>query len=368
MSPPRRTTWQLKPHTEVKHLILRHYLGAWFPILARWNRRIVYYDGFAGPGRYTGGEPGSPLVALNVALEHSSNLRSEVVFVFVEKHRARAEHLHKEVAGLRLRPNFNCTIIQDEFETALRSTLDDLKARGLQIAPTFALVDPFGIAGLPFDLIARLLRQQRCEVLITFMNHAIERWVTELPAQINTLLGNPDSAEIIAGSGDRIAAARTLYEISLKKEASFVRFFEMRNTKNRPIYDLFFATNNDLGHYRMKEAMWKAGESGEFSFSDGIDPDQATLFSRDAHGEFAPKLWAQFRGQTVFWEEVRKFTRDNTPYLDTHARGALKLLESPGGVERLGVKVDDNKADGTPRRKNSYPDGTRIAFAAEPMS
>ena len=62
MAAPKTTRWPLEPHTKAKHLILRLYLDAWLPIMATYNGRIVFLDGFAGPGRYTGGEDGSLLV------------------------------------------------------------------------------------------------------------------------------------------------------------------------------------------------------------------------------------------------------------------------------------------------------------------
>lgn len=58
MAPPRATHWALEPHTQAKHLILRRYLEAWLPIMATHNGRIVFVDGFAGPGRYVGREEG----------------------------------------------------------------------------------------------------------------------------------------------------------------------------------------------------------------------------------------------------------------------------------------------------------------------
>ena len=54
MPKPRGVVWELEPHTRVKHIILQKYLEAWFPILSRYNGRVVYYDGFAGPGEYSG--------------------------------------------------------------------------------------------------------------------------------------------------------------------------------------------------------------------------------------------------------------------------------------------------------------------------
>jgi len=68
MSKITETIWPIEPHTEAKLAILRKYLDAWIPILARWNQQILYVDGFAGPGEYVGkdGLPkdGSPLIAI----------------------------------------------------------------------------------------------------------------------------------------------------------------------------------------------------------------------------------------------------------------------------------------------------------------
>lgn len=49
------TIWPLDPHSPAKHAILRRYLQACVPILGRTHGRVVYIDGFAGPGVYTGG-------------------------------------------------------------------------------------------------------------------------------------------------------------------------------------------------------------------------------------------------------------------------------------------------------------------------
>ena len=52
----------------MKHLILQGYLEAWYPKL-KFARRLVFIDGFAGPGEYLGGEKGSPLIALDAAIK-----------------------------------------------------------------------------------------------------------------------------------------------------------------------------------------------------------------------------------------------------------------------------------------------------------
>ncbi|MEZ5064314.1 MAG: three-Cys-motif partner protein TcmP [bacterium] len=377
MAAPRTTIWDLDPHTKAKHDILRNYLSAWFPILANprvsipispATRRIVYYDGFAGPGRYSSGETGSPLIALDVARNHTALLNAELVFVFVENDPQRAEHLRREIDELDLPSNFNCQVRNEDFETALSSTLDYIDENGLRLAPTFALIDPFGISGLPFSLIERLLGHEGTEVLITFMNMPLQRFPDRIPDRINELCGHPDAAAQLAklnSAHARVLLARKLYEESLRRVARFVRLFEMRNSKNRHLYDLVFAGNHHLGHDRMKQAMWKLDGSGEFSFSDGKDRDQEVLFTAEPEKGLAVLLVRRFSGETVRSEVVKEYARDETIYLEKHATAALKLLEAQGGFEGRSIKVESIKADGKPRRKNTYPIGTTISFSGE---
>ena len=58
--PPRSTVWDLDDHTRGKHLVLRSYMDAWLPIVLNTYERALFVDGFAGPGEYRRGEPGSP--------------------------------------------------------------------------------------------------------------------------------------------------------------------------------------------------------------------------------------------------------------------------------------------------------------------
>ena len=62
--------WYLKRHTQVKHDILSTYLERWASTLsggrARARVALHYVDGFAGRGKYREGEPGSPLIAMQI--------------------------------------------------------------------------------------------------------------------------------------------------------------------------------------------------------------------------------------------------------------------------------------------------------------
>lgn len=89
MTTPRSVLWALDPHTTAKHRLLRAYLDRWLPIMATYQEKLLLVDGFAGPGRYAGGEDGSPLIMLKAFLEHAHRERigrTRLEYFFVERH------------------------------------------------------------------------------------------------------------------------------------------------------------------------------------------------------------------------------------------------------------------------------------------
>jgi three-Cys-motif partner protein len=360
---PKDTLWPIEPHTAAKHQILRKYLDAWLPILGTYNKRIVYVDGFAGPGRYTGGEPGSPIIALEAALTHQAKLPGELVFLFIEKRPDRADYLSGVIAKIRLTTSFKVKVERGTFADKLGTTLDELDSTSSQIAPTFALIDPFGFSGIPYTLIQRLLSKNKCEVLVTFMVDSINRWLEHpdenIKAHIVETFGTDEAIKIAEGTGDRVTELKNLYHRQLNKAAKFARYFEMRDRDGRLVYYLFFASNNSLGHLKMKEAMWKVDPMGEFSFSDSTNPDQQLLFKLDpSMTPLIADLAAKFRGVgQIPVTRVETYVQDHTAYLRKHMGEALGRLEVDGKL-----KVAENKADGKKRRSNTFPNEALVTF------
>ena len=363
MAVPKDTLWEIERHTSAKHQILRKYLDAWLPILGTYNARVVYVDGFAGPGRYTGGEPGSPIVALEAALTHQAKLPGELVFLFIEKDGARADHLTAEIAKLPLTTAFKVRVERGAFADKLGAMLDDLDRTSRQIAPTFALIDPFGFSGIPYALIQRLLSKNKCEVLVTVMVDSINRWLEHpkeaIKAHIVETFGTDEAIGIAEGTGDRVTELKNLYHRQLNGAAKFVRYFEMRDHDGRLVYYLFFASNNPLGHLKMKEAMWKVDPMGDFSFSDSTNPYQTLLFGLDpSMAPLAADMAAKFRSSgQVPVKRVEAHVQDGTAYLRKHMGEALLQLETGGKL-----KVAENKTDGKKRRARSFPNEALVTF------
>jgi three-Cys-motif partner protein len=193
---PKATIWELEPHTAAKHEILRRYIQAWAPILSQGNfPHLVFVDGFSEPGRYSKGEEGSPIIAVKAVIEQPRPIKAKVDFHFIELDRRRSHHLAAEIGALKLPPNVTAKIhgersFQDTFPVLWDSYAT---GPGRFRPPTFVFIDPFGFK-IPFSYVAKVLREQSCEVLITFMFEEINRFLSQgqQPDNFDDLFGCRD--------------------------------------------------------------------------------------------------------------------------------------------------------------------------------
>jgi three-Cys-motif partner protein len=308
MARPMETVWPIERHTKAKHRILRGYLDAWLPIMSQRNGRLVYVDGFAGPGIYAGGEPGSPIIALKSFLEHKyrERITSELVYVFIEENKERVERLREEVRKLgELPANVKIKVDFGTYEETFGQTLDQLEGEGKSLAPTFAFVDPFGYAQASMKLSGRFLQFDRCEVLIYVPLPFIARFLS-LPEQekaLTTLFGTDEwkAARDVRGE-ERLLLLHDLFQAQLKRECGldYVRSFEIVTAHRNSGYHLFFGTKHELGLQRMKEAMWRIDPREGQRFADSTSRDQMTLFQLEPDTRpLGRAMMAQF-GDNIF--------------------------------------------------------------------
>jgi three-Cys-motif partner protein len=337
MAAPRTTVWKLDPHSRAKHAILRRYLEAWTPILTRGGfPKIAYVDGFAGPGRYEGGEDGSPIIALKSVLAHRHRIQGQVLFLFVEERPDRADELNRLIDALSPPPNF-LIMVQGgrRFEQAF-AEFRQLHAgwRG-NLPPTFAFIDPFGWTGAPFTVVKEILSHPSCETLVTFMYEEINRFIghPDQGANFDSFFG-AGSWRHCEGCGTPAARNRFLHDLYLEQLRNaagvrHVRSFQMRNASGLTDYYLFYATNALAGLKKMKEAMWSVDRSGEFTFSDATNLNQMVLFGAEPqYDDLRRQILARFAGRLVTVGEIEEFVLTETAFRETHyRRQILKPLE-----------------------------------------
>lgn len=77
---PSEVIWPRARHTEAKHRLLVNYLDAWIGILGSWADHVLLVDDFAGPGGYSDGEHGSPVLMLDAYLRRRDRAQLKPVF------------------------------------------------------------------------------------------------------------------------------------------------------------------------------------------------------------------------------------------------------------------------------------------------
>lgn len=371
---PEETIWTLDQHTRAKHELLRRYLGAWFPILTigGFHRRVLFLDGFAGPGVYADGEPGSPIIALDTLINHKAFeqlARTEFVFMFVESDSERASSLELEIQRFWDRhggkpSNVRVHVIQSEFADLAQELVDTMREQKKQLAPTFAFVDPFGWKGVALETIAELLSYNRCEVLFNFMYDSVNRWVTDerpniaqhFAALFGTDEGEHRHAARLRGQ-ERKVFLRDLYVEQLAKVGGFqhVRAFELMDIgRGRTAYYLVYGTRHHRGLQVMKDAMWALDPVAGAQFS-GFAGDEQMLFEPEPNFDpLRDSILDHFGGADASVEQIEKFVIEKTDYKTTHyKKNVLKPLEQDGVVTCLSDR----------KRKGTYPDGTVLRFA-----
>lgn len=357
------TLWSRGPHTEGKHLVLRNYLNGWLPILGSWNGRILFVDGFAGPGEYEDGEDGSPIIALRAFAEHAHRrvIRGEVIFLFIEQDEARADHLRRKVEAMRpdLPENAAVEVLADRFDASMTAVLDALDEQSKKMAPSFVMVDPFGVSGTPMSVMARILGNPKCELYISFMYESINRFLSteEFAPHLDDLFGTDEWREGLEKSGEgRKKFLYGLYARRLKEcGANHVVHFDLYR-ENRLVYAIFFATQHPKGCDLMKRSIWKVAPTGDFAFR-GAKDDQLVLGVDNP--DFAPLMDAlveRFGGsQWVEIEEVLDFVASDE--VEYHTGHLKKQVLKPMELEdRIAVDEDSRS------RRRTYPDGCRLRF------
>ena len=362
--PRETTTWPLDPHTQGKHLVLQYYMEAWLPIMTTWNGRVLFIDAFAGPGEYSGCEPGSPLVALRAFTEHSARkrMKGNINYLFIEKDPNRCGHLRDVLRNFEPEIPENCRfqVFNSTFDETLTDVLDRIDEQNKRLAPSFVMIDPFGVSDTPMKTIGRILSNPKSEVYVSFMFNHINRFKEHpnFERHLDELFGCSEWRHGlgITNSVERKDFFFGLYKRQLKSAgAKQVLHFELYEGQ-RLVYAIFFGTQNLEGCDKMKQAIWKVAPFGDYRFHGGQN-SQLTFgtdlldfspLEKALHEEFGPKGWTRIEDMTRFVKS------DATEYHSGHLKlKTLNPMEKRGEVEAK---------QGSRKRPCTYPDGTELRF------
>ncbi len=363
-------TWNISPHTAAKHSILKRYVQAWAPILAQGSshRRLIYIDGFAGPGEYNDGEDGSPILVMKSIKGHqlSPNFRgTEFVHILIEKRKDRCNNLRKVIEE-RVEPIpdwIKYDIINSDFNTEMKKILDRLESDGKNLAPCLCFVDPFGWDDIDYDVLSKVMKYEKSELLITFMAGYLERfvWDPKHISSISRLYTEEQINNIKNGEkGENLVTKYFLENLKNKIRSAGVngRIYDLSfatyNGHNRLEYYLIYLTKNCKGLEVMKSAMFNSAADGSYKFSDfEFDPKQTTLVD---YGQ--EQQWIENAANELYTAMVSRY--------ETGRQLPMRLLKDFVTCEskwiyksEILVKLEETnrmKVIAEKRRKGTYPD------------
>jgi three-Cys-motif partner protein len=210
-------------------------------------------DAFAGPGQYSDGPDGSPVVIAKTYLEHSHLSSFNTLNVIcLEERGDRHEHLKRCIVRLPSLPSLQVLPLHGSVAGSLNRLNAAARPPRSFDAPVLWILDPFGYASVPFELVRACLAQPRDEVLVTWFADEIYRFCEDpgKAAALTRHFGGDhwQEAVVYTGESDRKGALLDAYEQGLRQlPGVHTSSFSISNRNETARYSLVFATHSEKG-------------------------------------------------------------------------------------------------------------------------
>jgi three-Cys-motif partner protein len=239
------------PWAKDKHTRLAHYVGISRAVRKRFvgsgKAGATFIDLYAGPGRArirdeTEVIDGSSLVAWREAVDGGAP--------FTQVHVADADPLCREAVEARLR-SANAPVFAETGPAT--ETIDRVIERLNRYALHFAFLDPYNLEDLPFDIIRKLARFERMDILIHVSIQDLQRNLRRYAASKNSALdafapGWRAQVDAPHTGTDRLVRAKFLEHWRKLLKAEGMTTTEtavlVAGRRNQPLYLLAFAARH----------------------------------------------------------------------------------------------------------------------------
>jgi three-Cys-motif partner protein len=346
-------TWKLDEHTKAKHELLRAFFNKWVSIHSEWFAQrggglVRIYDGFAGPGVYVGGEPGSPLILMR-SLCTNPRLRERWASVdyelhYVEKHPARAVMLRAKLEELETEMRAEGSWSEHVSWSVTCGNYEEHVPQPVagRDSALFLFLDPFGYSYSPMTLTRDLVQQPKSDTLIFLPLSFVNRFVGRdgQGRALDRFFGASSWRDVPDGPG-RPAALLDLFQQQLRTAGlKWVLPFRLKPDGGNE-YWIVGGSSHLKGFATIKEAYWTVDKvNGQgYAAPRAAPPGQETFVFEDTTSQdpnTAPLLGLlrQGFGNTSFTVEQAIELTARSRFLETHLkRMTLSRAESDRTLE-----------------------------------
>jgi three-Cys-motif partner protein len=364
--------WVIDEHTRIKHALLTKYIAPWmaifFAVQSKLGReqKVVYFDGFCGPGTYYTDESktneccGSPLLVAEVANKYlDEDPKRSVIMHCIDSNTQCTEMLKQKLGDVN-RHNQEWCAHNAEFDDKVNEVLDVFDQTDLQHQPLFFFIDPFGYSGYPMDTLRRLLSYRRAELFVNFMVYDIVRFWEKEQSEENmmALFGTNDFKKVAECTVPerKYAFFVNLYSSCLLKAgAQYVMPFRVNTPSQgtRPRYYLIHASKDILALKTMKNNMAKVSDAPYRFEAIGLVSDQMSLFQDPDKVMLRDRIEQVCRDMEcgLDYDQIEEWAYANTTGVAKTIKEALVELEHDG---KVAIQRQPKQ------RKNTVVSGARI--------
>ena len=308
--------------------------------------RVTYLDAFAGPGRYLGGEEGSPVFALRRLLCHDAAermhlSRDRVRMLFMENRHDRYQYLQSELGRcfgaldeLPVWPE----AFHAEAGVAAEGLLEQTGAWG---NPVLAVFDSWGNVNVPLRFIRRLARNPASEVIVTFGPNWFSRREKLEPDRLDIVFGGRqywEPADREQRTDERWRVWLATYRDALRRAGfRFQLHFRIVPRTGQPLY-LVYGTGHQKGVEVMKDAMWDVDGNDGMGFADprtrgAPPPGQLMFFAGTGNPELLELVRQRLEAGPVTLADLGQWLLVETArWRAKDARPAARDLQDAGEV------------------------------------
>lgn len=329
-------TWKYQKQTEMKHRVFRYYLPQWLSILGKFHKNLNYVDGFGGLGAYHTDEDiksgeylskkfGSPIISMLGILDLEQRGKIEKANILVlDKNAENIRNIETIIGHLGIKTKGSISVRPGNFDEEINKFLDQIEEKNSKLAPTFFLIDPFGIADIRLQTIKRIMNVGKDEILLNFMYNCLQRFVSHPDGKINKIYD-----EYFGSDVSRVCKGKKLKEKedelvgifrnNCKKFCKFVYPFKLKFPyKDQTYYYLFHLTQHHKGCSLMKDSFAKFN-NGKDEYAGEKYKNQSGLFDsleeKEKRENFTEKLIKRYKGKSVKYVNILEDFIDETVWI-----------------------------------------------------